>query len=68
MLTYSRTSLWGLMIVYINNQVDSYFRKAEKHTPNSNIARTDLSSRGLDGTWQTRHPSEVAVRFRVRNI
>ncbi|KAL1948179.1 hypothetical protein VTO73DRAFT_12254 [Trametes versicolor] len=37
-----------------------YFKKSEKHTPNINIARTDHSSRGLDGAWQTRHPSEGA--------
>lgn len=62
MLTCSRTSHSDVKVeLYVNGHVHSYFKKSEKHTPNANIAKTDLSSRGLDGVWQTRHPSQVAV-------
>ncbi|KAI0634450.1 GMC oxidoreductase [Trametes polyzona] len=37
-----------------------YFKKSEKFTPSTKYKDVDMSTRGLQGVWQTRHSPEVA--------
>ncbi|KAI0649658.1 GMC oxidoreductase [Trametes meyenii] len=41
-------------------ELKPYFKKAEKYNQNPKFPGVDLEARGLDGVWQTSHPSEVA--------
>ncbi|KAI0771272.1 GMC oxidoreductase [Trametes elegans] len=42
------------------HDLEPYFKKAEKYKVNTKYSNMEGETRGVDGPWHTRHPSEVA--------